>query len=97
MAHFKIENLSFSYPKRDQKVLDNINLEIEKGEYIVLCGSNGSGKTTLLRHLKSVLAPHGEKSGEIYFEDTPLKDVSLRDQSSKIGYVMPSLSETILL
>ncbi|MBE6888179.1 MAG: ATP-binding cassette domain-containing protein, partial [Ruminococcaceae bacterium] len=57
MAHFKIENLSFSYPKREQKVLDDINLEIHKGEYIVLCGSNGSGKTTLLRHLKSVLAP----------------------------------------
>ena len=88
MAHFKIENLSFSYPKREHKVLDNINLEIHKGEYIVLCGSNGSGKTTLLRHLKSVLAPHGTTEGEIYFEGALLKDVSLRDQSSKIGYVM---------
>ena len=88
MAHFKIENLTFSYPKNDRKVLNNINLEIEKGEYIVLCGSNGSGKTTLLRHLKSVLAPHGKTEGEIYFEGTPLKSVSLRDQSMKIGYVM---------
>jgi len=88
MAHFKIENLSFSYPKREQKVLDDINLEIQKGEYIVLCGSNGSGKTTLLRHLKSVLSPHGKTEGEIYFEGTPLKEVSLREQSSKIGYVM---------
>ena len=88
MAHFKIENLSFSYPKREQKVLDDINLEIQKGEYIVLCGSNGSGKTTLLRHLKSVLSPHGKTEGKIYFEGTPLREVSLRDQSSKIGYVM---------
>ena len=88
MAHFKIENLSFSYPKREQKVLDDINLEIHKGEYIVLCGSNGSGKTTLLRHLKSVLAPHGKTEGGIYFEGKPLKEVSLREQSSKIGYVM---------
>ena len=42
MAHFKIENLTFAYPKSERKVLDGINLEIEKGEYIVLCGSNGS-------------------------------------------------------
>ena len=88
MAHFKIENLSFSYPKSERKVLDNINLEIQKGEYIVLCGSNGSGKTTLLRHLKTVLTPHGEKQGEVYFEGTALGSVSLREQSSKIGYVM---------
>ena len=88
MAHFKIENLSFAYPQSECKVLDNINLEIQKGEYIVLCGANGSGKTTLLRHLKTVLAPHGKTEGEIFFEDTLLNQVSLRDQSMKIGYVM---------
>ena len=88
MAHFEIKNLSFAYPKSETKVLDNINLEIEKGEYIVLCGSNGSGKTTLLRHLKSVLAPYGKTEGDVCFDGTPLKDVSLRDQSMKIGYVM---------
>lgn len=88
MAHFKIENLSFSYPQKDKKVLDHIDLEIHKGEYIVLCGSNGCGKTTLLRHLKSVLAPHGKTEGAIYFEGVPLDKVSLRDQSMKIGYVM---------
>ncbi|MFR2043897.1 MAG: hypothetical protein ACLS4A_13770 [Oscillospiraceae bacterium] len=32
---------------------------------MVLCGKSGSGKTTLLRHLKTVLAPHGKRSGDI--------------------------------
>ena len=64
MAHFQIKDLTFSYPtSKDKKSLDSVNLSIEKGEYIVLCGKSGSGKTTLLRQLKSVLAPHGKKSG----------------------------------
>ena len=64
MVHFQIENLSFAYPTAEgRESLANVNLTIEKGEYIVLCGASGSGKTTLLRQLKSVLAPHGKKEG----------------------------------
>ncbi|MBQ0058383.1 MAG: ATP-binding cassette domain-containing protein [Lachnospiraceae bacterium] len=89
MAHFEIKDLTFSYPTaKDHLALDHINLSIEKGQYITVCGKSGCGKTTLLKHLKSVLAPHGKTSGEIYFEGKLLKDVSLREQSSKIGYVM---------
>ena len=88
MAHFEIKNLSFSYPGRDQQVLSDVSLTIEKGEYVVLCGANGSGKTTLLRHLKSVLTPHGKHEGAVYFDGVELEKVSLRDQSSKIGFVM---------
>ncbi len=97
MEHFKIENLTFSYPtSKDKKSLDNVSLKIEKGEYIVLCGKSGSGKTTLLRHLKSVLTPHGKRSGEIYFNGIALKDVNNRDQSSKIGYVMQNPDDQIV-
>ncbi len=88
MAHFEIKHLSFSYPGRQQNVLSDVNLSIQKGEYVVLCGANGSGKTTLLRHLKSVLTPHGNHKGEIFFDGQALEQVSLRDQSSKIGFVM---------
>ncbi len=97
MAHFEIKNLSFSYPTaKDKLVLDNINLEIQQGEYITVCGKSGSGKTTLLKHLKSVLAPHGNTSGEIFFEGKPLSEVDLRTQSSKIGYVMQNPDNQIV-
>ncbi len=97
MEHFKIENLSFSYPtSKEKKPLDGVSLKIEKGEYIVLCGKSGSGKTTLLRHLKSVLTPHGKRSGEIYFNGIALKDVNNRDQSAKIGYVMQNPDDQIV-
>lgn len=97
MEHFKIQNLSFSYPTaKEKKSLDEVSLSIEKGEYVVLCGKSGSGKTTLLRHLKSVLAPHGKRSGEILFNDTPIEKVSTRDQSAKIGYVMQNPDDQIV-
>jgi len=97
VEHFRIENLTFSYPiSKDKKSLDNVSLRIEKGEYIVLCGKSGSGKTTLLRHLKTVLTPHGKRTGEIYFNGTSLKDVDNRLQSSKIGYVMQNPDDQIV-
>ncbi|MFR2530069.1 MAG: ABC transporter ATP-binding protein [Anaerovoracaceae bacterium] len=97
MAHFEIKDLSFSYPvSKDKLALDHINLNIEKGEYIAVCGKSGSGKTTLLKHLKSTLAPHGNISGEIFFEGKPLKDADLREQSSKIGYVMQNPDNQIV-
>ncbi len=96
MENFRIENLSFSYPTSEKKSLDNVSLKIEKGEYIVLCGKSGSGKTTLLRHLKSVLTPYGKRSGDIYFNGIPLKNVDNREQSSKIGYVMQNPDDQIV-
>ncbi len=97
MEHFKIENLSFSYPvSEEKKSLDNVSLNIKKGEYIVLCGKSGSGKTTLLRHLKTVLTPHGKRTGEIYFNSIVLKDIDNREQSSKIGYVMQNPDDQIV-
>ena len=73
MAHFALQNLTFSYPNsRGRTSLNDVTLSVERGEYVVLCGKSGSGKTTLLRQLKSVLAPYGEKTGEILFNGVTL-------------------------
>lgn len=97
MAHFEIKNLSFSYPVTpDKKTLNHINLTIERGQYVTVCGRSGSGKTTLLKHLKSVLTPHGNMEGEILFEGKPLSQADLRTQSSKIGYVMQNPDNQIV-
>ncbi len=96
MAHFDIQNLTFSYPGAARPTLDNVSLTIEKGEYLLLCGKSGSGKTTLLRHLKSVLTPYGRRSGEIFFNGTPLSHVSQGEQAAKIGFVMQSPDDQIV-
>lgn len=96
MAHFEIKNLTFSYPTSEKKALENVSLNIENGEYLVLCGKSGSGKTTLMRHLKSALTPHGKKSGEIVFEGKLLSETGVRDESAKIGYVMQNPDSQIV-
>ncbi len=97
MAHFQIQNLSFSYPAaKDKKSLDAVDLQVEKGEYVVLCGASGSGKTTLLRQLKPVLTPYGERTGEILFNGVDISQVSPKEQATKIGYVMQDPDDQIV-
>ena len=96
MAHFQIKDLNFSYPTTGKEALQHINLTIQKGEYIVLCGTSGSGKTTLLRQLKSVLTPYGKRSGEILFNGNPLGETSQKEQAAKIGYVMQNPDDQIV-
>lgn len=96
MAHFHIENLTFQYPNAGRPSLDGVNLTIEKGEYVVLCGQSGSGKTTLLRHLKTVLTPYGKRSGSVFFDGVPLEQVGQREQAGKIGFVMQNPEDQIV-
>ncbi len=51
-----IKNLSFSFDK-NKKILNNINLEIDKGSLCLIAGANGSGKSILLKCLKGLLKP----------------------------------------
>ncbi len=96
MAYIDIKNLSFSYPESACKALDGINISIEKGKFICLCGTSGSGKTTLLRQLKPSLTPHGRKSGEVLLEGKNVAEYSLREQSSIIGYVMQDIEAQLV-
>ena len=97
MAQFAIENLTFSYPTGpEHPSLQEVSLQVEQGEYIALCGKSGSGKTTLLRHLKTVLTPHGNRTGSIFYEGAPLDQADLRKQSSEIGFVMQNPDSQIV-
>ena len=96
MACFEIQDLTFSYPDEDRLALNNVNLKVEQGEFIALCGKSGCGKSTLMRHLKSVMAPHGNRSGQIYFFGTPLDEVDFRSQAGQIGYVLQNPDNQIV-
>ena len=87
MKIFSINQLEFEYPESERKVLNNINLNIEEGEFVTLCGASGCGKSTLLRHLKSVLEPAGQRNGEILFMGKALTECDERSQAENIGFV----------
>jgi len=75
----KLKNISFSY--EDEKVLQNLNLAIKKGEKVALLGSNGSGKSTLLRIIAGLYFP----KGEYYFENTKITKKTSKLLRKKVG------------
>ena len=96
MDIYHIDNLTFTYPGREQPVLREVSLTISRGEFVTICGPSGCGKTTLLRHLKPTTAPHGTKSGEVFWGSTPLMELPTRDAAAKIGFVMQSPDNQIV-
>lgn len=96
MEILKIENFDFTYPLKDKKALNNINLSVREGDFILLCGKSGCGKSTLLRNLKPSLAPHGEKQGEILYCNKPINKLDLRTEASEIGYVLQNPDNQIV-
>lgn len=96
METYSIKNLTFSYPGKSQAALNNISIDIIQGQFITVCGKSGCGKSTLLRQLKPALAPHGLRSGDIYFNGQPLESVEQRTQAAAIGFVMQSPDHQIV-
>ncbi|WP_250228249.1 energy-coupling factor transporter ATPase [Anaeropeptidivorans aminofermentans] len=82
MKTIKSENLIFEYKRYDQeknettkiRALDNISLEIEKGDFVAVLGHNGSGKSTLAKHINVILKP---TEGAVFVNGMDTRDESL--------------------
>ena len=65
MGIIKVRDLVFEYIRRDEEgnvegittAVDNVNLDIEQGDFVAILGHNGSGKSTLAKHLNAILYP----------------------------------------
>lgn len=83
MSMVSVRNVCFSY--NEKKIgLNNLNIEINKGEWIAILGHNGSGKSTLAKTLVGLLEP---QEGEIYIDDVLLTEKTAYDVRKKIGIV----------
>lgn len=79
----ELKNVSKSF--KNKKVLENINLEIQTGEFFVVIGSSGCGKTTLL---KSINKLHKIDGGDIIINGSSVSNLKPTDLPKKIGYVV---------
>lgn len=85
----EIDNLTHIYMPGtpfEKKALDNINININDGEFVALIGHTGSGKSTLIQHINGILKP---TSGKIIIDnfDITLKTTKLSDIRKKVGLV----------
>ncbi len=96
MAVYQFKKLTFTYPMQTKPALDNVSFSLYEGEFVTLCGKSGCGKSTLLRHMKTVLTPHGTRTGQVLFQGKPLEDWNQRAQTSAIGFVLQNPDNQIV-
>lgn len=89
MALLETKNLTFKYSQNtpfEKTALDDVNITIEKGEFIGVIGHTGSGKSTLVQHLNGLIKP---TSGQIFLEGRDIWEnpKKIRDVRFKVGLV----------
>ena len=87
MSHLKTENLTYTYGEGTPfkiTALDNVNIDIEKGEFVAIIGHTGSGKSTLVQHLNGLLKP---SDGKIFLDGKNIHDSksTLYDARFRVG------------
>lgn len=73
----------------EKSVLEDVNLKIKDGEFMILVGPSGSGKTTMLKMINRLLEP---TDGNIYMDDKRIKDYNQRDLRLSTGYVLQQIA-----
>ena len=89
-----IENVSFSYGLSEENLLNEINLNIEKGKFIGILGPNGCGKSTLLKVILKYLHP---RQGIIKIDNRELKEYSQPELAEILSFVPQKSSLTMPL
>ena len=83
-----LNNISFKYENSKRKILNNVSIEIFKGQSIGIIGETGSGKSTLIDLILGVLEPN---EGEVLIDGKKLEENNLNSWHSNIGYIPQDL------
>lgn len=89
------KDLSFTYPERQNRALENLNLTIQKGQKVAILGKTGSGKSTLLQLL---VRNYDANQGELFLAGKPITDYSedtLRSQFCFLTQRVHVFSDTL--
>ena len=84
-AIIQLKNIKYRYTEdQESLVLDDVNLTVEKGEWVTIIGPNGSGKSTLTKVINGLVIPN---SGRVIIQDTEMTEDNLWEVRRKIGMV----------
>jgi len=86
-----VKDLNFQYTRK-RKILKDVGFTIREGEMVSIVGTNGAGKSTLAKVICGFVK---ESSGEILFREEPIQDLTIKERSLKIGYVMQNPNQMI--
>ena len=84
-----IQDVSFTYSDNETNGIHHINLEIQKGECVLLCGRSGCGKTTITRLINGLI-PHfytGSLTGSVLIDNQPAGELPLYKIAQRVGSV----------
>ena len=95
MNILEIKNLNFNYVDFPP-LWENVNMQLEAGDFALLLGPSGSGKSCLMKHLIYKLAPYGNASGEILYKGQSLDSLSPYEHVKNIAYVSQNPDEQIV-
>jgi energy-coupling factor transporter ATP-binding protein EcfA2 len=89
MSIIKFSNFHFRYKGNEEYALNNINLEINKNQFILLAGETGSGKTTLIRCINGLIPQFysGFYKGSVEIDGVKTTDTTISELSRKVGIV----------
>ncbi|MGD9797880.1 MAG: energy-coupling factor ABC transporter ATP-binding protein, partial [Acidimicrobiia bacterium] len=88
-----VSGLAFAYPD-GRRVLEGIDLRVERGERVAVLGPNGAGKTTLALHLNGILAP---SEGEVVVGGLPVRRDNLVEIRRRVGIVFQDPNDQLFM
>lgn len=84
-GRIELNHVTFQYTENGKKMLDDMDLKINPGDYVAIVGQSGCGKSTLIRILLGFETP---QTGSVYYDGQDLQEIDVRSLRRKIGTVM---------
>ena len=95
----KIKNLTYYYPETTRPALQNIDLTVEEGEFVLVVGGSGSGKSSLARALTGLIPDFygGRIGGQVLLKEQDIRTLDRRQITSTVGMVFQDPEKQLVM